>query len=516
MAFPKLNRADDGRSNTTGIRGSARTTTTRTTPDRARTVRTQLMRDQVSRGSILERYRGPAGRRLDPTPRGATGTTVADRTRGSSSRRSAANGRTATGATGGRSAIDVSRGRGLSDADTALRPSRGGITRATGATASRIAPEGSSRGTSRGTRAGARRSAADPSSGLTRTSVGEQLSRLERARTENPGTTDRLRRQTAAARRMSDIALRTSLSASAGLIGRYGGFGVGIGGGYGGGYIGGTIGGSTNVGFNLALNVGFNSCWWATSCYWPSWNWCYPYYRSYCYWYGSPYYCWPRYAFYTPIYSTFPVYYDGYYGGGGGGAVVVDDGAGEVVVAADEEVVPVDDVGGAEPSNPRRTEELARAASQYLRMGDHAFREGRYGDAVHFYAKSIEYAPGEGVLYLILSDALFATGDYHYAAYAIRKAAELDAGLFDSPVDKHSFYGDPDAFDKQLAVLESYLEDHYLDDDARLVLATNYLFGDRANDTVELLRHPFSEGVRDDGAGAIVLESAVLLQASGR
>ena len=39
---------------------------------------------------------------------------------------------------------------------------------------------------------------------------------------------------------------------------------------------------------------------------------------------------------------------------------------------------------------------------------------------------------GLGVLFLVLSDALFATGDYHYAAYALRRALELDPGIVQS------------------------------------------------------------------------------------
>jgi tetratricopeptide (TPR) repeat protein len=145
-------------------------------------------------------------------------------------------------------------------------------------------------------------------------------------------------------------------------------------------------------------------------------------------------------------------------------------------------------------------------------MGDRAFRDGRYGDAVHYYAKAVELAPDEGVAYLVLGDALFATGDYHYAAYALRKALELDPTLIDATVDKREFYGDPRDYDRQIAVLELYLQDHFLDDDARLVLAANYLFGGRPQAAVELLENPFSAEVRASPAGAKVLERALALQ----
>jgi hypothetical protein len=154
----------------------------------------------------------------------------------------------------------------------------------------------------------------------------------------------------------------------------------------------------------------------------------------------------------------------------------------------------------------------SRAATQNLGLGDAAFREGRYGDAVHFYAKAIEFQPDQGVLYLVLSDALFATGDYHYGAYALRKALELDPTLVNEPVDKHGFYSDPKEFERQLAVLETYLKDRPTDTDARLLLAANYLFGLRPAAAVDLLEAPASEAVRNSPSGALLLQSARKLQ----
>jgi len=151
---------------------------------------------------------------------------------------------------------------------------------------------------------------------------------------------------------------------------------------------------------------------------------------------------------------------------------------------------------------------LQSAASHHLALGDEAFRDGRYGDAVHEYAKAVEYQPDQGVLHLILSAALFATGDYHYSAYALRRALELDPTLVDSVVDKHSFYGDPAEFDRQLELLERYLGDHFLDEDARILLAANYLFGAKPSMAVDLLGSPSSGSVRDSATGKILMERA--------
>jgi tetratricopeptide (TPR) repeat protein len=194
----------------------------------------------------------------------------------------------------------------------------------------------------------------------------------------------------------------------------------------------------------------------------------------------------------------------------------------ETIVLENEEVPAGEDVlvqeqasgnGVAETPVPiERQAEMNRAADYYLTLGDRAFRDSRFGDAVHYYAKAVEFSTQDGILYLILSDALFATGDYHYAAYALRKALELDPGLAGSVVDKHAFYSDPTEFDRQLAVLERYFEDHTEDGDARLVLAANYLFGNRPAAAVDLLSSASSEAVANSPAGQVILESAQSVQ----
>lgn len=155
---------------------------------------------------------------------------------------------------------------------------------------------------------------------------------------------------------------------------------------------------------------------------------------------------------------------------------------------------------------------LDAAADRYIQLGDEAFGEGRYSDAVQLYAKAVEFAPEEASLYLVLSDALFASGDYHYAAYVIRKALELDPLLTNTQVDKHDFYANPAILDQQLAVLESYLIRHPIDRDARLVLALNYLFGARPAAAVDLLEAPQAANLAGDTAAELILQSARSIQ----
>ncbi len=224
-------------------------------------------------------------------------------------------------------------------------------------------------------------------------------------------------------------------------------------------------------GWGLSIGWGWG---WGSSCYYPSYASCW----------------WPTYAYCSPSviyrYVEVPVYSE----------VPVQE---EAAVAAGAGVVPA----------PVPDTSLGhRAASEYMALGDRAFIEARYGDAVHYYAKAIEFSPEDGVLYLVLSDALLATGDYHYAAYAVRSALEKNPELAELTLDKRDFYGDPTDFDRQLALLESYHRDHYLDEDARLLLAANYLFSDQAERSIELLDSALSEETKASPAGQLIAAAA--------
>ena len=151
---------------------------------------------------------------------------------------------------------------------------------------------------------------------------------------------------------------------------------------------------------------------------------------------------------------------------------------------------------------------LSVAADRYLTLGDRAFRDERYSDAVHYYEEAVRLAPDEPVLHMLLSDALFAVGDYGSAADALRIAILADPLLARSEVDKREFYSAERAFDRQLAVAELYLFDHPADSDARLVLAVNLLFSGAPASAVDLLEDDLAAGLRADPVGALILDVA--------
>lgn len=269
--------------------------------------------------------------------------------------------------------------------------------------------------------------------------------------------------------------------------------------------------------------------WWWGSCSWgwPWWGSCFGFgfwsHNWGFYWGGYPYYSYPYYAYYpSPVYYSSVVYdsysnydagyssgYNAGYGAGSQAGYSAPVAAGEASVGVPAEAK---GYGGAPPkAAPEVQESMGRAASEFLALGDEAFRQGRYGDAVHHYARAVEYTPEQGVLYLLLSDALFATGDYHYCAFALRRALELEPKLLDNIIDKHPFYGVPAEYDKQIELAERYLGEHVLDDDARLVLAANYLFAKRPAQCVDLLTSSFSKSLlesHESNAARLLLNRA--------
>jgi hypothetical protein len=82
---------------------------------------------------------------------------------------------------------------------------------------------------------------------------------------------------------------------------------------------------------------------------------------------------------------------------------------------------------------------------------------------------------------------LFATGDYRYASYAIRKAVELDAEALNEAVSFRGLYDSSTECDRLVASAVQYVADHQADIDAREVLALNYMADKKLEEAYKLL-----------------------------
>jgi hypothetical protein len=128
-------------------------------------------------------------------------------------------------------------------------------------------------------------------------------------------------------------------------------------------------------------------------------------------------------------------------------------------------------------------------------------REGRYSDAVHDYARPSRRSPTKASSTSSSPTRCSRRATTTTPAYALRRALELDPTLVDSVVDKHSFYGDPAEFDRQLELLERYLGDHFLDEDARAPPRGELPVRAKPPMAVDLLQSPSSASVTDSRTG---------------
>ncbi|MBL8751968.1 MAG: hypothetical protein JNK15_01600, partial [Planctomycetes bacterium] len=243
-----------------------------------------------------------------------------------------------------------------------------------------------------------------------------------------------------------------------------------------------------HCGSNWVIGSWCGSFGWRLSFYYPFWTWrshcwtsCYhdtlwcSWYQPHCvatnyWWYPSSAYC-PSYL-YVP--STV-VYYET------AAAAPAEGGASSEVVVAGSSVVGSARAREVGPGSEDVTRSLA---AKYVELGDFYFRAARFHDAAEAYAKARSYAPDDASVHFVLADAVFAEGDWHYAAFLIEEGLRLDPTLASADTDKRSFYGDPAAFDAQMAALQSYLDRNDYDAQAWLVRGYNLAFSRNADGAV--------------------------------
>ena len=209
-----------------------------------------------------------------------------------------------------------------------------------------------------------------------------------------------------------------------------------------------------------------NYAWCGTSSYWPSSYYCPTVYVTHRY-YGESY---------SPDHYDDEVHYATSY-----------EGASVTVLESDSVGTDDEEITAGEPLEPR-VGGPSELAQHHVALGDFYFREERFQEAAESYLRALAYVPDDGALHFVLADALFAIGDYHYAAFMIGKGLRLDPELATAEADKRDFYGDASRFDEHLETLRRYTVDKPYDAAAHLVLGYNLKFSGRAEEAAEIFQ----------------------------
>ena len=127
-------------------------------------------------------------------------------------------------------------------------------------------------------------------------------------------------------------------------------------------------------------------------------------------------------------------------------------------------------------------------AMKYVELGDFYFKADRFRDAAEAYGKARSYAPDDASVHFVLADAVFADGDYHYAAFLIAEGVRLDPAMAGADTDKRTFYRAAKTFDAQMAALDAYLAKAPYDAQAQFVRAYNLRFSGRASEALTAFR----------------------------
>ncbi|HLQ36247.1 MAG TPA: tetratricopeptide repeat protein [Planctomycetota bacterium] len=147
----------------------------------------------------------------------------------------------------------------------------------------------------------------------------------------------------------------------------------------------------------------------------------------------------------------------------------------------------------------------AAAANSHVALGDSLFKQGRFAEAADAYRQAQQANPGDASIDLLLADAVFATGDYHQAAFLIGGALRRQPDLARANPDKRSAYGDAKQFDAQLTTLQKYTAEHPYDAMAQLLLGYNLKLAGKADESRQALRR-LLEIDPDNQAAKLLLE----------
>lgn len=234
--------------------------------------------------------------------------------------------------------------------------------------------------------------------------------------------------------------------------------------------------------------------WWGSWCGWFPYYCNSPWFPYWCYyWWG---YVWWPYGYTVPAY-----YYPTIIRTVPRETIIIessDSGGGSADAAP---------VGGVAPAGGGNPGPALSAFELHLRLGDDHFRRGEFDRAAEEYKLAVLEDPDSGVARYALADALFALGDYHFAAYSLRKAIERQPDWLGRKFLKREFYEDPSLFDAHMTAVRAWLEMHPFDEAALFVLAYNLFRDDQAGEAEKVLAR--LQDIREDDPVYETLREAI-------
>jgi len=232
-----------------------------------------------------------------------------------------------------------------------------------------------------------------------------------------------------------------------------------------------------------------------------------PWYRYYGPWQG---FYGPGYGYYGPWSGTYaygwPYYYDdGIYGDRVIGsaysapeAISTDGTTVEGTAQAQTQAQPP----------PRREPTTTPEGREFLRRAEEAFRRGQNDEAVRLANHAAVEMPNSGRVFLFLSQALFAVGDYGAAAGALHQGMAMsDPKEWGTIVQNfRQYYSDPNEYTEQLRRLEKFVEKHSDAPYAHFLLGFQYGYLSYPEEARRELAEAVRMEQRDDLAAQLLVQ----------
>jgi len=215
-----------------------------------------------------------------------------------------------------------------------------------------------------------------------------------------------------------------------------------------------------------------------------------PWYSYYGPWHG---FYGPAYGYYGPWSGSYAYGWPYYYGDTMYSSSYFDP------EAAQPEAAPVE-----EPD--RREATTTPEGLDFQRRAEEAFRQGRYDQAVRLANHAAVEMPNNGRLFLFMSQALFAVGDYGAAAGAAHQGMAMsDSKSWGTMVENfRQYYGNANDYTDQLRRLEKFAKEHPDAPYARFLLGYHYGFLGHEKEARAELAEAVKLEERDELAGRLL------------